>query len=105
MAGLCRCWALSEGGHEGRAVLRECGGEVTPAGGTEPCFGFGSQGGWGGLGTHTHSDGWMTGIGRGGLHRQTHITAGVGGGQGGGLTVDVHLRRVILTVTEFSGHW
>ena len=51
---------LQRGGHEEQEgpVHAVNGGEVTPAAGTEPCFGFGSQGGgedWGH--THTQMDG------------------------------------------------
>ena len=58
---------LQRGGHEEQEgpVHAVNGGEVTPAAGTEPCFGFGSQGGgedW----EYTHTLRWMNdGDGRG----------------------------------------
>ena len=76
---------LQRGGHEEQEgpVHAVNGGEVTPAAGTEPCFGFGSQRGgedWG----HTHTLRWMNdgdGRGRTHTHTHTHITAG-GAGRG-----------------------
>jgi len=99
---------LQRGGHEEQEgpVHAVNGGEVTPAAGTEPCFGFGSQGGgedW----EYTHTLRWMNdedGQGRTHTHRHTSLPGvGRGGGQGGGLTVNVHLKRVIFTVTGTVG--
>ena len=96
---------LQRGGHEEQEgpVHAVNGGEVTPAAGTEPCFGFGSQRGgedWG----HTHTLRWMNdGDGRGRTHTHTHRHTSLLGWQGGGLTVNVHLKRVIFTVTGTVG--